>query len=162
MGEMLNATNVPGAVSFGLFLCLLTAGFMSFLNQLDGSGELTVYNADLALLIGVLCGTLQFTSRRRFFAMLKERGKVGPDTMMEELPWVRPPHSMMEVFWAVIGLTLALRGIFALLASFGPWPQLVAEWNTWLAPFLIALFVGLGSFVVGKRHRAPESSEPQL
>ena len=160
MGDMLNATNGPGAVSYGLFLCLVTAGLMSFLNQLDGPGEVTGYNVVLALFIGVLYGTLQFRHRRGFYERLQERGKVGPKTTMEDLPWVRPPHSVKEAFWAVIGLTLALRGIFALLASYGPWPQLVAEWNTWLAPFVIALFVGLGSFVVGKRHRASESPEP--
>ncbi len=69
---------------------------------------------------------------------------------------------MMETFWVVVGLTLAIRGVAALLAFFGPWPQLVAEWNSWLAPFLIAVLVGAGSYFIGQRHRAPESQEPQL
>ncbi|MBD2765799.1 hypothetical protein IEE91_11490 [Kocuria sp. cx-455] len=116
----------------------------------------------MALFMGVLYGTLLYRRRSRRFQVLKEQGQVDPATTMGDFPWIRPPRSMMETFWVVVGLTLAIRGVAALLAFFGPWPQLVAEWNSWLAPFLIAVLVGAGSYFIGQRHRAPESQEPQL
>lgn len=161
MGDIINITTVPRAVSFGIFLSLFTMGFMSFLNQLDGPGEITTYNMFFALFMGVLYGILLYRRRSRPFQVVKEQGQKDPVTPMGDLPWLRPPRSMMETVWAVVGLTLAIRGVAALLAFFGPWPQLVAEWNSWATPFLIAALVGAGSYVVGNRHRAPENQEPQ-
>lgn len=156
MGDMLNATTVPRAVSFGLLIAWISTGCASLLNQLDGPGEVTIYNIALALFLGLLFALLQYKRRNRRFQALKERGKVGPDTAIDGLPWVRPPRSVKETFWLVIGFTLTLRGIIALLAFTGPWPQLVAEWNTWLVPFLLAVLIGVANYVAGKRHRQRE------
>lgn len=82
---------------------------------------------------------------------------MDPDVTMDDLPWGRPPHSVGEALGVVIFLTLAIRGVIALLAYTGPWPQSVAEWDSWLVPLLIGLLVGVGSYVLG-RHKSGRRS----
>ncbi|WP_129702488.1 hypothetical protein [Kocuria carniphila] len=161
MGDILNASTVPRALAWGFLVSMFGLGFLSFLNQLDGPRDVTLYNIVLAIFIGIVNGSSAVILRQRRFQRLREQGKVDADATPGDLQAVRPPRTLGEVLLIVLLATFAIRGLAALLAFIGPWPQLVAEWNTWLTPFLIAVFVGVGSFVIGKRHRAPKSSEPK-